>query len=33
MVKMVSHLEITDVALMHCNIVNNDYKTECILHL
>ena len=24
----VSHLEITEVALVHCNIVNNDYPQD-----
>ena len=24
----VSHLEITEVVLMHCNIVNNDYQQD-----
>ena len=24
--KNVSHLEITEVVLVHCNIVNNDYQ-------
>ena len=24
----VSHLEITKVALVHCNIVNNDYQKD-----
>ena len=28
-----SHLEITEVALMHCNIVNNDYQHDSrVLH-
>ena len=26
MVKKVSHLEITEVVLMHCNIVNENYQ-------
>ena len=26
MVKVFSHLEITDALLVHCNIVNNDYQ-------
>ena len=24
----VSHIEITEVALVHCNIVNNDYQQD-----
>ena len=24
----VAHLEITDVVLIHCNIVNNDYQQD-----
>ena len=26
--KNVPHLEITEVALVHCNIVNNDYQQD-----
>ena len=26
----VPHLEITEVALVHCNIVNNDYQQDCV---
>ena len=26
--KNVSHLEITEVVLVHCNIVNNDYQQD-----
>ena len=26
--KNVTHLEITDVVLVHCNIVNNDYQQD-----
>ena len=26
--KNVSHLEITEVILVHCNIVNNDYQQD-----
>ena len=29
----VSHLEITEVVLVHCNIVNNDYQEDSINHL
>ena len=25
----VPHLEITEVVLVHCNIVNNDYQQDC----
>ena len=28
MVKKLSHLEITGVALVHCNILNNDYQHD-----
>ena len=29
----VSHLEITEVVLIHCNIVNNDYQQDSrVLH-
>ena len=24
----VSHLEITEVVLLHCNVVNNDYQQD-----
>ena len=27
-VENVSHLEITEVVLVHCNIVNNDYQQD-----
>ena len=27
----VPHLEITEVVLVHCNIVNNDYQQVCTL--
>ena len=27
----VSHLEITEAVLIHCNTVNNDYQELCIL--
>ena len=27
----VPHLEITEVVLVHCNIVNNDYQQGCTL--
>ena len=27
--KNVPHLEITEVLLVHCNIVNNDYQQDC----
>ena len=27
------HLEITEVILVHCNIVNNDYTFESCIHL
>ena len=26
----VPHLEITEVVLVHCDIVNNDYQQSCI---
>ena len=29
----VPHLEITEVVLIHCNIVNNDYQQEHYIHL
>ena len=29
----VPHLEITEVVLIHCNIVNNDYQQEYYIHL
>ena len=33
-VENVPHLEITEVALVYCNIVNNDYQqNDCILLL
>ena len=28
MVKVLPHLEITEVVLVHCNIVNNDYQQD-----
>ena len=28
MVKMLPHLEITEVVLVHCNIANNDYQQD-----
>ena len=31
--KSVPHLDITDVALVHCNIVNNDYQQNYCAHL
>ena len=27
----VSNLEITEVVLVHCNMVNNDYQQDCTL--
>ena len=27
--KNVPHLEITEVVLVHCNIVSNDYQQDC----
>ena len=31
--KNVPHLEITEVVLVHCNIVNNDYRQDSrVLH-
>ena len=33
MVKVLPHLEITEVVLVHCNIVNNDYQQDSrVLH-
>ena len=29
----VSHLEITEVVLVHCSIVNNDYQQEFYIYL
>ena len=29
----VLHLEITEVVLIHCNIVNNEYQQESCIHL
>ena len=29
----VPHLEIAEVALVHCNIVNNDYQQDYYIHL
>ena len=29
--KNVPHLEITEVVLVHCNIVNNDYQQDSIV--
>ena len=29
----VPHLEITEVALVHCNIVNNDYQQDSCINL
>ena len=29
----VPHLEITEVVLIHCNIVNNDYQQDSCIHL
>ena len=29
----VPHLEITEVILVHCNIVNNNYQQESCVHL
>ena len=29
----VPHLETTEVVLVHCNIVNNDYQHESCIHL
>ena len=26
--KIVSHLEITEIVLVHCNLVNNDYQQD-----
>ena len=31
-VENVPHLEITEVVLVHCNIVNNDYKDSRVLY-
>ena len=31
--KSVPHLDITDVVLVHCNIVNNDYQQNYCTHL
>ena len=28
----VLHLEITEVLLVHCNVVNNDYQDSRVLH-
>ena len=28
-----SHLESTEVALVHCNITNNDYQQKCVAQL
>ena len=30
--KNVPHLEITEVALVHCNIVNNNYQQDSRVH-
>ena len=27
----VSHLEVTEAALIHCNIINNDYQRDSIV--
>ena len=26
--KIVSHLEITEIVLVHCNLINNDYQQD-----
>ena len=31
-VEILPHLEITEVVLVHCNIVNNDYQQDLEVH-